>query len=116
MERYKLEIVNDNGDRYIRCEPAPEGSWVMFKDVAALEARADRNAAGYARVDAEARRAEFLHKQKIAAMQKRVRKLEYLVQCLLDEDPNNLAADGGVTVLDVWRKEARAALAGGKDE
>lgn len=39
MERYKLEIVNDHGDRYVRCEPAPEGSWVMFKDVAALQAR-----------------------------------------------------------------------------
>lgn len=39
MERYKLEIVNDRGDRYVRCEPAPEGSWVMFKDVAALQAR-----------------------------------------------------------------------------
>lgn len=39
MERYKLEIVNNQGDRYIRCESAPDGSWVMFKDVAALEAR-----------------------------------------------------------------------------
>ena len=37
MERYKLEIVNDHGDRYIRCEPAPDGSWVMFKDVAELQ-------------------------------------------------------------------------------
>lgn len=37
MERYKLEIVNDNGDRYIRCEPATDGSWVMFKDVAELQ-------------------------------------------------------------------------------
>lgn len=39
MERYKLQIVNNHGDRYIRCEPAPDGSWVMFKDVAALQAR-----------------------------------------------------------------------------
>ena len=39
MERYKLEIVNNHGDRYIRCEPAPDGSWVMFRDVAALQAR-----------------------------------------------------------------------------
>ena len=39
MERYKLEIVNNHGDRYIRCEPATDGSWVMFKDVAALQAR-----------------------------------------------------------------------------
>ena len=39
LERYKLEIVNNHGDRYIRCEPAPDGSWVMFEDVAALQAR-----------------------------------------------------------------------------
>ena len=39
MDRYKLEIVNNHGDRYIRCEPAPDGSWVMFRDVAALQAR-----------------------------------------------------------------------------
>ena len=39
LERYKLEIVNNHGDRYIRCEPAPDGSWVMFRDVAALQAR-----------------------------------------------------------------------------
>lgn len=39
IERYKLEIVNNHGDRYIRCEPATDGSWVMFKDMAALEAR-----------------------------------------------------------------------------
>ena len=39
MERYRMEIVNDQGDSYVRGKPAPEGSWVMFKDVAALEAR-----------------------------------------------------------------------------
>ena len=39
VERYKLEIVNNHGDRYIRCEPAPDGSWIMFKDVAMLQAR-----------------------------------------------------------------------------
>ena len=47
------------------------------------------------------------------ALKKRVTKLERLVQCLIDEDPYDMAADG-VTVLDVWRKEAREAL-GGKD-
>lgn len=83
MDRYKLEIINNDGDQYIRCEPATDGSWVMFKDVSALqkriaelEARADRNAAGYARVDAEARRAEFLHKQKIAALEAHIAELE----------------------------------------
>lgn len=38
MERYKLKIVKSCGDQYIRCEPAPDGSWVMVKDVAALQA------------------------------------------------------------------------------
>jgi hypothetical protein len=38
-----------------------------------------------------------------------IEKLQALIQCLLDNDPNDLAADG-ITVLDVWRKEARRAL------
>jgi len=38
-------------------------------------------------------------------------RLRYLVQTLLDEDPNDLAADGGVTVLDVWRRDAEHELA-----
>ncbi len=37
-------------------------------------------------------------------------KLQTLVQALLDNDPDDDAADG-VTVLDVWRKDARAILA-----
>lgn len=45
--------------------------------------------------------------------EQRIKKLEYLVQCLIDEDPDDMAADG-VTVLDVWRKEARAAMTAGK--
>lgn len=49
------------------------------------------------------------------ALQARVAKLERLVQILIDEDPDDMAADA-VTVLDVWRKEARAALEGKKDE
>ena len=32
-----------------------------------------------------------------------------LVECLIDNDPNDYAADA-VTVLDVWRKDARSAL------
>jgi len=30
-----------------------------------------------------------------------------LVKCLLTNAPDDLAADGGITVLDVWRKEAQ---------
>lgn len=33
-------------------------------------------------------------------------RLRDLVTCLLDNDPDDLAADGGVTVLDIWRKDA----------
>jgi len=40
------------------------------------------------------------------------RRLQELIRCLLDNDPDDDAADG-VTVLDVWRKEARAVLAYG---
>jgi hypothetical protein len=35
--------------------------------------------------------------------------LRRLVHALLENDPNDMAADG-VTVLDVWRKEARRIL------
>jgi hypothetical protein len=39
-----------------------------------------------------------------------MRSLRDLVQCLIDNDPEDIAADGGVRVIDVWRKEAEAAL------
>ena len=45
-------------------------------EATALQARADRNAAGFARVDAEAERAKFLHKQEIATLQKRCEEAE----------------------------------------
>jgi hypothetical protein len=38
-------------------------------------------------------------------------RLQALIRTMLTEDPSDLAADGGVTVLDVWRKEAGRALA-----
>lgn len=44
----------------------------------------------------------------------RIATLKRLVEILIENDPDDMAADA-VTVLDVWRKEARAAL-GGKDE
>lgn len=39
-----------------------------------------------------------------------VKRLEDLVQCLIDNDPEDLAADGGIRVIDVWRKDAERAL------
>jgi hypothetical protein len=38
-----------------------------------------------------------------------VERLRELVRCLVENDPNDYAADA-VTVLDVWRKDARKAL------
>lgn len=38
-----------------------------------------------------------------------IEKLRRLVQCLIDNDLDDMAADG-VTVLDVWRADARRAL------
>jgi hypothetical protein len=117
MERYKLEIVNNHGDRYIRCDPAPDGSWVMFRDVEALQARADRNAAGFARVDAEAERAKFLHKQEIAALQKHVAELQAALDfyACIDHYQTHNAAAPNVVQFDRGAK-ARAALEGKKDE
>jgi hypothetical protein len=48
----------------------------------------------------------------LAAADRLNRELRALVLALLESDPNALAADGGVTVLDVWRAKARAAIGG----
>lgn len=52
------------------------GPCLTHDEATALQARADRNAAGFARVDAEAERAKFLHKQEIAALKKRCEEAE----------------------------------------
>ena len=54
-------------------------------EATALQARADRNAAGFARVDAEAERDKFLHKQEIAALQKRVAELETALKAAAED-------------------------------
>ncbi len=38
-----------------------------------------------------------------------------LTVCLIDNEPDNAAADGGITVLDVWRKAAAAFLQRAKE-
>ena len=40
-----------------------------------------------------------------------IERLRVLVQAMLDNEPGDMAADG-VTVFDVWRKDARRALEG----
>lgn len=46
----------------------------------------------------------------VAAKDAEIARLRWLVQCLLDNEPDDMAADG-ITVLDAWRKDARAGLA-----
>lgn len=48
----------------------------------------------------------------IADLDRRNRVLTELVRALVVSDPNAIAADGGVTVLEVWRAKARAVLGG----
>lgn len=42
-----------------------------------------------------------------------VKTLEDLVQCLIDNDPDEPIADNGMTVLDGWRDRAKRVLVGG---
>jgi hypothetical protein len=46
---------------------------------------------------------------RIQQLEAKIERLRALIRIMLDEDPNDMAADG-ITVLDVWRKEARRAL------
>ena len=48
----------------------------------------------------------------LVAMGRRVERLESLVRTMIENEPGELVADGGHTVLDLWRHEARAALKG----
>jgi len=93
------------------------GDWQAADRIEALQARADRNAAGFARVDAEAERAKFLHKQEIAALQKRVAELGGALDfySCVDHYQTHNAVAPNVVHFDRGAK-ARAALTGGKDE
>lgn len=98
MERYKLEIVNNHGDRYVRCEPATDGPWVMFKDVAELQNKGcarDQTTTQYC--------AEVIERDK------RIAELEAALEKLarLGAEPYYGNSDGNMI--------ARAALKGGKD-
>lgn len=46
----------------------------------------------------------------LRAYEEREKRLTSLVHAMLDNEPDDLAADGGITVLMVWRHEARAIL------
>lgn len=48
---------------------------------------------------------------RIKSAEARVKKLEDLIHVLVDNDPNDTISDSGHTVLDLWRHDARAAIA-----
>ena len=70
---------------------------------AALQARV-------AELEAETKKAKWIHQYEVKEFQARATKLTRLVEILVENDPEDMAADA-VTVLDVWRKEARELLA-----
>lgn len=47
---------------------------------------------------------------KIEERDRRIEELEGLVKVLVENDPNEFVSDGGHTVLDLWRSNARATL------
>ena len=137
MDRYKLEIVNNHGDRYIRCDPAPDGSWVMFRDVAALQKRCEeaererdalrRDTSQQVTTDEMVRRLQHLGDwqaaDRIEALQKRVAELEdfcedYLVMFELFHITNTKEAPEDATgfLAEKARAILGAALEGEKDE
>jgi len=103
-------------------------------EATALQARADQAALGHAREADRADQSEFLHKQEIAALQKRVAKLEALVKSAFTEGFNagheegeelgEFTANGGDARRHesrgpIWHwqsSETKATLEGKKDE
>jgi hypothetical protein len=61
-------------------------------------------------LEVKAKKTEWMHKYEVKEWQAREAKLTRLVEILVENDPNDMAADA-VTVLDVWRKEASEILA-----
>lgn len=47
-------------------------------------------------------------------LHKRIAELESLVRCLLENDPDEYAADGGVRVIDLWLNDAQRILKRGQ--
>lgn len=83
-------------------------------EAAALQVRADRNAAGFARVDAESERAKFLHKREIAALQKRCEEAErtalQAAECHARETRRADALQKRVAELESALKDAAASV------
>jgi hypothetical protein len=75
-----------------------------------IEAGREVSATRISELEEKAKKAKFMHKYEVKEWQARVAKLERLVEILLENDPDDMAADA-VTVLDVWRKEASELMA-----
>jgi len=89
------------GARFITSAPASRP--MKQRRSTALQARV-------AELEAETKKAKFIHQYEVKELQARANKLTRLVETLVENDPEDMAADA-VTVLDVWRKEARELLA-----
>ena len=63
-----------------------------------------------AELEGETKKSKWIHQYEVKEFQARATKLTRLVEILVENDPEDMAADA-VTVLDVWRKEARELLA-----
>lgn len=70
----------------------------------------DDQAAPYREIVDQYRRENDQLRNTLLRREQTITKMRALIGTLLDNDPNELAADGGVTVLDVWRKDAMRVL------
>jgi len=75
-----------------------------------IEAGREVSATRIAELEEKAKKAKFRHDYAIKEWRARAAKLVRLVEILLENDPDDMAADA-VTVLDVWRKEASELMA-----
>ncbi|CAB4155380.1 hypothetical protein UFOVP670_14 [uncultured Caudovirales phage] len=91
-------------------QPSKLGVFDLAILVKERDAKIDALQARVAELKAETKKAKWIHQYEVKGLQARATKLTRLVEILVENDPEDMAADA-VTVLDVWRKEARALLA-----
>ena len=117
-----LKAIGDEGSKLDRWQERERDGWLDLRDeraarvqdAATIEAltKALEHANGcWMRAGKRAESAEA----RLAELAETEAKLRDLVQTLIDNDPNDMAADG-VTVLDVWRNAALAALSAKQEQ
>lgn len=84
----------------------PDDIGRTHRDRATLLRRDAQREAELAAVKAERDRAQRACEQ----MGERITSLETLIRAMIENEPDDAVSDGGHTVLDLWRHEARAAL------